>query len=42
MVVIKSTRQYKGSVGAAGVSTFIVAMTVFLLGMIEILLVLKE
>ncbi len=41
MVVIKSARQYKGSVGAAGVSTFIVAMTVFLLGMIEILLVLK-
>ncbi len=42
VVVIKSARQYKGSVGAAGISTFIVAMTVFLLGVIEILLVLKE
>ncbi len=42
VVVMKSARQYKGSVGAAGISTFIVAMTVFLLGMIEILLVLKE
>ncbi len=42
VVVIKSTRQYKSSAGAAGISTFIVAMTAFLLGVIEILLVLKE
>ncbi len=42
MVVIKSARQYKGSSEKAGTSTFVVAMSAFLLGVVEILLVLKE
>ncbi len=42
VAVMKSAHQYKSSAGAAGISTFIVAMTVFLLVVIEILLVLKE
>jgi len=42
LIVVISMRLYRGSMSAVGVSTFIVSATTFLLGVIEILLVLKD
>ena len=41
-VVINSARHYKGARGASGTSTFAVATTAFSLGVIEIILVIRE
>ena len=42
LMFVISMRLYRGSTTAVGVSTFILSATAFLLGMIEILLVLKD
>jgi uncharacterized membrane protein YidH (DUF202 family) len=41
-IIVISMRLYRGSMTAVGVSTFIVSATTFLLGLIEILLILKS
>jgi len=41
-VVINSARHYKGARGASGTSTFAVATTAFSLGVIEIILMIRE
>lgn len=42
LIILISMRLYKGSLTAVGASTLIVSVTAFLLGVIEILLVLQE
>jgi uncharacterized membrane protein YidH (DUF202 family) len=42
LMFVISMRLYRGSTTAVGVSTFILSATAFLLGVIEILLVLKD
>ncbi|MCH9831371.1 MAG: DUF202 domain-containing protein [Actinomycetia bacterium] len=41
-VVINSARHYKGARGASGTSTFAIAATAFSLGVIEIILMIRE
>jgi len=42
LMVVVSFRLYRGSMTAVGLSTFTVSATAFLLGVIEILIVLKD
>lgn len=42
LMVVISIRLYKGSMTSVGVTTFIVSATAFLLGVIEILLILED